>query len=345
MNLTSQIIDPTQHPGWDDLIPASRTCSFFHSSAWAKTLSESYGYKPLFFTIFHKKRLVSLIPIMEVRSILTGRRGVSLPFSDYCGPIIHEKGHFENILDDIIQYGTQKKWKYVELRGGNESLDTVSPASWFYGHTLDLGRDADTIFRGFKGSTRRNIRKAIKENIQVHISHSLDSVREFHRLNAITRKHHGLPPQPFFFFKNVHKHIISRGKGLVVLASFEGRNIAGAVYFHFGGKAIYKYGASERKYQNKRPNNRVMWEAVRWYAEKGFESFSFGRTEPENDGLLQFKRGWGTKETVLRYYKYNFREASYVVDHSKTESFSPIFKRMPAPLLNLLGSVLYRHVG
>jgi len=345
MRITLQIVDPTKYPGWDELILASRTYFFFHSSAWAKVLSDSYGYRPLFFTLFQDERLLSLIPVMEIKSILTGRRGVSLPFSDYCVPIIHEKGHFENILNDIIKYGTKRRWKYVELRGGNEFLDTISPAKWFYRHTLDLGRDADIIFRSFKGSTRRNIRKAVNENVQAHISHSLDSVREFYRLNAITRKHHGLPPQPFSFFKNVHKHIIFKKKGLVVLASFKGRTIAGAVYFHFGRRAIYKYGASERKYQNKRPNNRVMWEAIRWYAEKGFEDFSFGRTEPENDGLLQFKRGWGPRETVLRYYKYDLREASYVVDHSKPSTFSPIFRRMPVPLLNMLGSLLYRHVG
>lgn len=345
METTPQIVDPTRYPGWDDLILSSGKYSFFHSSAWAKVLSESYGYRPLFFTLFHHDRLLSLIPVMEVRSILTGRRGVSLPFSDDCEPILHNKEHFETLLNDIIQYGDKRGWKTVELRGGDEFLDGISPAKWFYGHTLDLGRDPDIIFRSFKGSTRRNIKKAVKENVPVYISHSLDSVREFYRLNTLTRKDHGIPPQPFSFFKNVHKYIISKKKGFVVLALFEGKNIAGAVYFHFGRRAIYKYGASSREYQNKRPNNRVMWEAIRWYAEKGFESFSFGRTGPENKGLLQFKQGWGAIETVLRNYKYDLRKGSYVVDHSKIESLSPIIRRMPVPLLNMVGSLLYRHVG
>ena len=345
MRITPQIVDPTKYPKWDNLILSLEDYSFFHSSAWAKVLSVSYRYSPLFFTLFHHDRLLGLIPLMEVRSILTGRRGVSLPFSDDCEPIIDEKKHFETIMNEIIQYGTKRRWKYIELRGGNEFLDTIASSAQFYGHTLDLGRDPDTIFRAFKSSTRRNIKKAMKENVQVHISHSLDSVREFYRLNSITRKHHGLPPQPFLFFKNVHKHIISKEKGLVVLASFEGRNIAGAVYFHFGRRAIDKYGASERSYQKKRPNNLVMWEAIKWYGEKGFESFSFGRTEPENNGLLQFKRGWCTREEAVSYYKYDLRERSFVVDHSNIEKFSHIFRKMPVPLLNLFGSMLYRHVG
>lgn len=345
MDLIPQIVDPSKYPDWDELILASRTYSFFHSSAWAESLSESYVYKPLFFTIFHGKRLLSLIPVMEVKSILTGRRGVSLPFSDYCMPIIDKKGHFKNILDAIIKYGSERRWKYVELRGGDEFLGSISPASWFYAHTLNLKRDSDTIFRSFKGSTRRNIKKAVKENVKVHFSYSLDSMREFYRLNAITRKHHGLPSQPFLFFKNVHKHIISKGKGVVVLASFDGKFIAGAVYFHFGKKVVYKYGASERSWQNKRPNNLVMWETIKWYSEKGFESFSFGRTEPENNGLLQFKRGWGTKEEIVRYYKYSLKERTFIQEHAKIDRFSHIFKKMPIPLLNLLGSLLYRHVG
>ena len=282
---------------------------------------------------------------MVVKSVLTGRRGVSLPFSDYCEPITNKKEHFENVLNAIIQYGTERRWKYVELRGGDEFLGTVVPSAQFFSHTLDLEQNPDTPFSNFKGNTKRNIRKSIKENVQVNISHSLDSVREFYKLNAITRKHHGLPQQPFFFFKNVHKHIIAKEKGVIVLASFEGSNIAGAVYFNFGRKAIYKYGASKRSYQNKRPNNLIMWEAIKWYSEKGFKSFSFGRTAPENKGLLQFKRGWGTQEEAMSYYKYNFKKGSFTVDHSKIERFSPILKKLPIPILNLFGSVLYKHMG
>ncbi|MBW2048191.1 MAG: GNAT family N-acetyltransferase [Deltaproteobacteria bacterium] len=345
MKITSQIVDPTRYPGWDELILLNPEYSFFHSSAWAKTLSESYAYIPVFFTIFQNKAPVSIIPLMEVKSILTGRRGVSLPFSDYCPPIIREKGHFEIVLDDMVKYGTKNGWKYLELRGGHEFLGNFSPANRFYRHVLDLERDSDTIFHAFKGSTRRNIRKALKENLRVSISHSLTSVMEFYRLNSITRKDHGLPPQPRSFFENVHNYIISKGKGIVVLASFRGRNIAGAIFFHFGRRAIYKYGASERAFQSKRPNNLVMWEAIKWYSERGFESISFGRTEPENTGLLQFKRAWGTREEVLRYYRYDFRARSFVVNIPQTQAFAPIFRRMPIPLLNLLGSFLYRHVG
>ena len=156
---------------------------------------------------------------------------------------------------------------------------------------------------------------------------------------------HGLPPQPFYFFKDIYKHILSLKKGFVVLAVFNERPVAGAVYFHIGGKAIFKYGASDRNYQHLRPNNLVMWEAIKWYARNGFKHFSFGRTEPENTGLLQFKQGWGPREEIINYYKYSLEKDSFVKDHFRGRTSYIFFKKLPSPLLNLIGFLFYRHVG
>jgi len=63
-----------------------------------------------------------------------------------------------------------------------------------------------------------------------------------------------------WIIKNIFDHVISRDHGDVVLASFNEKVIAGAVYFDFGEKAIFKYGASDRAYHHLRPNNLIMWE-------------------------------------------------------------------------------------
>jgi hypothetical protein len=70
--MTLQIINPITYPGWDDLLLSTPDCSFFHSSAWARVLAESYSYTPKYFTMMDDGRLVALIPVMEVNSFLTG---------------------------------------------------------------------------------------------------------------------------------------------------------------------------------------------------------------------------------------------------------------------------------
>ena len=85
-NLHLQIINPLEYPGWDELLLGTDGYSLFHSSSWARVLHESYRYKPLYFTCIENGKLSALIPMMEVISFLTGRRGVSLPFTDCCQP-------------------------------------------------------------------------------------------------------------------------------------------------------------------------------------------------------------------------------------------------------------------
>ena len=123
------------------------------------------------------------------------------------------------------------------------------------------------------------------------------------------------------------------------------RAVAAAVYFHFGSEAVYKYGASDRNYQHLRPNNLVMWQAIKWCCRNGFKRFSFGRTEPEKQGLLQFKRGWGTKEDKIKYYRYDLKSGCFVTKASGPKTSYHLFRHMPPPLLRLTGNFLYRHMG
>lgn len=121
-----QIFDPTKYAGWDDLLIATPGYSFFHSSAWAKVLKDSYGYTPLYFAAIENGQFSALVPVMEVNSFLTGKRGVSLPFTDYCEPIINGRIEFVELFNNIIAYGKKRGWKYLELRGGEKFLSPQS---------------------------------------------------------------------------------------------------------------------------------------------------------------------------------------------------------------------------
>jgi len=327
------------------MLLASGDESFFHTSAWARVLVESYNYKPIYFTQILDGQLSALFPFMEVNSILTGKRGVSLPFTDFCDPVANDADTFRQAIEQIMSYGRNAGWKYIDLNGGREHLKDETPSLTHYTHDLNINRDGKEIFDGLKDNTRRNIKKAIKEGVEVQLINSFESIKEFYRLNCITRKRHGLPPQPFRFFKNIYEHVVSKKKGFVSLALISKKVIAANVYFHFGRKAIYKYGASDMTYSNLRPNNLVMWEAIRWYLNNGFTNFSFGITEPENEGLLQFKRSWGANEDITNYYKYDLRKEAFVKDEFRGRTSYSVFKNMPSSLLNLTGSLLYRHFG
>ena len=168
----------------------------------------------------------------------------------------------------------------------------------------------------------------------------------FYRLHVETRKRQGVPVQNRLFFDNIHAHAISRGLGMIVLARYRGRVIAGGLYVHFGRSALYKFGASLEEYSAVRPSNLVMWEAIQRYGKMGIGTLSLGRTEIDNLGLVQYKNGWGCKPRTLRYFSWNSEEYQQRTWWKMAASFSrPILRKMPSPLLRVIGRVLYPHVG
>ena len=343
--MTLNPINPCTYPNWNDLLRTHPDATFFHTSNWAKVLCDSYRYQPVYFTSINNDKLSALIPVMEINSLFTGKRGASLPFTDQCEPLLNRSNRFHPFLEKIYQHGKKAGWKSVEFRGGQSHMgDNISYASYFI-HTLNLSKDHQEIFSNFRDSTKRNIKKAAKSGVEIDIGTSLESLKAFYWLNCITRKRHGLPPQPFSFFKSLYQHVFSKKKGIVVLASFQEKAIAGGIYFHFNDKAIYKYGASDPAWQRFRPNNRVMWEAIKYYNKKGFMTLNLGRTETDNTGLLQFKRGWGGAEKIISYFRYDLKKNTYVKAPNSADSFHRLFKSLPLPILRLTGILLYRHVG
>lgn len=340
-----QIINPITYPQWDELIIQTKNYSFFHTSAWAQVLNESYGYTPLYFTLIENDHLRVAIPIMEVKSFLTGKRGVSLPFTDYCEPIITNYNP-EDLFNYLIDYGTKHDWDSIETRGWNLNAENNSYASPCYVHSLSLTPDEEKLLSSFRDSTQRNIKKAVNEGVTVSIDTSYKAIKDFYRLNCITRKAHGLPPQPFRFFDKIFSCIIAENHGVVIRAHYNKKCIAAATFFHISKKAIYKYGASDKTALNTRANNLIMWEAIKRYCKKGFTDFSFGITEPDNDGLIQFKNGWTKNTRTISRRKYSIKKKRYMTYRSHVKGFHNIvFNKLPIPLSKSIGAFFYKHIG
>ena len=346
MSYRLQIMNPMENHKWDSMVLASEDYSVFNSSAWMRVLHEAYRYKPYVLSVFDGDRPVVMWPVMQINSFLTGRRGVSLPFSDYCDPILSPDGANSEALNVILTYAAEAKWKYFEFRGGSSVFPEAEGSSSYGGHVLSLNGNADALFKSFRDSNRRNIKKAEKSGIRVEESDSLDFLEKFYGLHCVTRKYHGLPPQPFDFFRKLHSHVIAKNQGRIFLAFHDGRAVAGDICLHFGTRATYKYGASDRRFQNLRASNLLMWEIIRYYASRGFEALDFGRTTPDNKGLMQFKNGWGCRQYTISYYRYDVAKRCFL--HSKATGsgrMNAVLKHAPIPLLRGLGTMLYRHMA
>ncbi|MDB6172533.1 MAG: hypothetical protein JWL59_1844 [Chthoniobacteraceae bacterium] len=337
------LIDPLTGGDWDRSLLKYPNHGFFHTSAWAKVLHRTYGHRPVYFRCFRGPKPVALLPLMEVRSPLTGARGVCLPFSDGCAPLVSEETDFESVVDLLAKTGRERDWKYFEIRGG--SFNTAPASQIFYGHQLDLRPENKTLLASFSAATRRAISKAQRSGLTVQILRTRAAVLAYYQLHIRTRRQFGIPPQSLAFFLHIYEEIIKPGLGFIVLIQKGTQSVASAVFFQAGKNAIYKFGASDRCFQELRGNNLAMWEAIRFLRQNGAETVDFGRTSPENDGLRRFKLGWGSVEETIKYHKFNIATGDWAhgKDHAST-FHQAFFRRLPLRVNRLLGALLYQHL-
>ena len=160
-SLQMRICDPVRNPGWDHVVALHRDAGCFHTSAWAKVLHQTYNHQPFYLQFSRGRRLAALVPLMEVRSPFTGRRGVCLPFSDACEPLIFDPEVVGSIRDRLVRFAQERRWKHLEIRGGKSFQLAPSAATKFYGHIHSIcAAAAENLAARFASPVRRAIRKA-----------------------------------------------------------------------------------------------------------------------------------------------------------------------------------------
>jgi hypothetical protein len=342
-SIHAEVIDPLTGPAWDSLVATRLNHTIFHRSAWARVLAETYGHQPHYLQIHLDESETALVPLMEVDSRLTGRRGVSLPFSDFAGPLSTPSAQ-AGINDALLEAASARNWKHIEIRGNFLPHPGTPVFRSYDAHQLDLKPGLSAIADRLPPATRRAIQKAERSNLTVTTAHSEEALANFYHLHGLTRRRHGLPPQPWRFFQSIRHHLITPQLGEIVIAHLSGKPVAGAIFLHSGTMAVYKFGASETSCWPLRPNHLVMWHAIQSLIERKFQSLHFGRTSSDDAGLARFKRSWGCSHDPLPYYRPGMKSGGFVSRLLHINRRPLFFSRMPLPLNRLAGRLIYPHL-
>lgn len=345
--LQIKILNPKDISGWNEEIQSLNNYSFFHSVEWSQVLSQTYYYKPVYFCNFNSDKICAVIPAMEIRSKLTGNRLVSLPFSDFCEPLYNSIEESELLKETIFNYCNANDLRFMEFRTSETKFPfETENFRTDLRHIIDISVDETILYQEFSDNTKRNIKSALKENIRIEKDNSLEALNLFYQLQCITRKRHGLPPQPKSFFQKIFEHIISKNKGDLLFAKLDNKTLAGLMFFKIGSKVLYKFGASLLENLPKGANHLLMWEGIMLYQKSGFKEFDFGRTETNHEGLRRFKLGFGADERIIYTTRYDIKSKTFLpVETNTTGIHNKILHHTPIWLLKLIGESFYKYIG
>lgn len=332
-------------PRWMDFITACPDANIFHHPAWMEMMSSCYGYEPHIIAITDENGNVRAgLPFMDVNSPLTGKRRVSLPFSDYCNVLHLDDASHRELACHLIRMFNDDHLKRMEIRWRLPEHEQIQQAAGFVLHTIRLDPNPGLLAKKFKRTHLQNIHTAEERGVKVEFGKEKRHLRAFYAMQLETRKRHGVPAQPWRYFENLWCYIIDKGMGIVALAKKDDEVIAGMVYLGWGKSLIAKYAASREDRFNLRPNNLLFWEGICWGCRNGFSVFDMGRTEIQNTGLRNFKSRWGAVEEPL-YYSILSRKPIQQSNGGIERIMHSIIQNSPLWVCRLSGELLYRHVG
>jgi CelD/BcsL family acetyltransferase involved in cellulose biosynthesis len=353
--LTSSLyqVSPLSDPRWPEFLANHPRSSVFHSRPWLEALRRTYGYEPVAYTTQGPGRdLQNAAVFCRIESRLTGRRLVSLPFSDHCDFLIKDSKELPVFLDGLEQKTRQERWRYIEIRPLQEfrpSNSFAHPSASYSFHHIDLTPDLETLLANcHKSSTQRKIQRANREGLRYEEGVSKSHLDDFYKLLVTTRRRHSLPPQPKSWFLNL---IDCFGDDLKIrLAIRHGRAVAGMLTIRCKDTLIYKNGGSDSRFHNLGAMHMLYWESIRDAKAMGLRKFDLGRTDADQAGLIKFKSRWGAQQSAIKYWRFSAeRRSPHIFDQSgngwKMRVLRRIFSLAPTSLLPKVGNLLYRHAG
>ncbi len=344
-------INPLADPRWPGFVEQHPRSSVFHSREWLEALRRTYGYEPIAFTTSSLSQdLANALLFCRIRSWLTGRRLVSLPFSDHCEPLVQNNEELNALITAGWHEMESGKWRYVEIRPveGPHDVRCLEKSSTFCFHRLDLRSNIDEIFRKFhKDCIQRKIRRAAREALIYEKGRSERLLTGFYKLQVLTRQRQHMPPQPLSWYKNL---IECMGDRLTIhVASKDGKPVAGILTLRHKNTMTYKYGASDRRYSRLGGMQLVLWKAIEEAKGEGLSDLDMGRSDWQHRGVIDFKRRWGSTQSDLTYFRHyspgRRRWASPWVGMMAERVAGYAIAIAPPGFLTSMTRILYRHIG
>lgn len=178
---------------------------------------------------------------------------------------------------------------------------------------VDLTWTEEEIWmRSLSSDARRQTKQGQKAGVRVRRAESPDDVRAFYGLYTGTMERRQALGRYFFpleyfmaFFETMPAN------AFFLLAEFEGRPVAGGLYFQDRTEVYWHLSAADREFGHVRPVNVYLFESIRQALGKGRKRMILGGGYASDDGVFRFKANFSPLRARFCTYRRIHDPAAY----------------------------------
>ena len=336
---------------WEEFADQHPQASAFHTPGWCEVLQENFGYRSHHLVAIDDRGLCGVMPLLSVRSPVTGTRLLSTPFATYGGPLGASDEATAALVASSRAKATALRVGHLELRfsaGPAEppGAEGMLQKTLYYGFRKPIPGSADELLASIPQKSRRMVRKAIKAGLVGKAFVWPQARRQLDRawsLIALSMRNLGSPSYPRGFLRRLLSRnpdrwflwaIFNRQEMVSVALTARHR---GVLYPHIQGAlpAYRKVGS----------NNFMIYSLMLHGAHSGHVRFDFSRSKVDT-GPYHFKRHFGFEPELLRYRYHLVRDRelpNVSPNNPRYELAIKCWRQLPLGFTKRVGPLLVGH--
>jgi FemAB-related protein (PEP-CTERM system-associated) len=328
---------------WDAFVRRAPGGTFFHLIGWKEVLEAAFGLTSCYLLARRGAVLVGTLPLFELRSPLSGRCMLSVPFAVEGGVCGADEEARTALAEAACALARDNRARYLELRDGVVGAGFQVREGVYYRFRRQLAETDEENFAAIRRKQRRMVRVGQQSGLVARVSN--DDLAVFYDLYARSVRHLGTP----VFAQRYFRLLIERFRDECCLLTVRhGDQPAAAVLsFFFNDTVLPYYAGSRQELFRYAVNDFMYWELMRHARERGARMFDFGRSKKDT-GAYDFKCHWGFEPEPLRYRVYT-PDGTPLRGHTTSDGhvqmLRSIWQRLPLGVTKFIGPHVVRHYG
>jgi CelD/BcsL family acetyltransferase involved in cellulose biosynthesis len=319
MSLTLERVDPDRRQ-WE-LMDALPDREIFQTREWVAFIAATKRAEPVVAAVLDDGAPVGYFTGLVARRYGVPVLGSPLPgwTTTYMGFNLRRDVSRREAVDALLRFAFKSLGcVHVELRDPAVDVEDVAglrvevnPKTTF---EVDLEQDEEALFAGMTSACRRCIRKAEKEGVTVEEADDLGFADDYYaQLRDVFAKQALVPSYGVERVRELIETVHPSGRLLLLRARApDGKCIATGIFPAMNRAMYFWGGASWRSDQVLRPNEAIMWYAMRYWRRRGIAVCDLG-------GGADYKRKYGPSEVARPFFrKSRFRAVSRARNLTKT---------------------------
>ena len=348
-----EVINPTEDARYDNFVREHPASTIYHHSAWKLLIESTFkSVSPYYLASYDKYgNMNGMLPGFISNKAFSNKKYISLPLATHCDPLFYSDDVYQKCIQYLLQNGIHNDVDLIELYCLNQKQllkdERFVEYGYYLTHILKLQKNIHHILMSFqRDSIRRYVKKVMNSGLILEYGRNLSDVKIFYRLLTLNRKKNGFPPLPYCFFKIMWEIFYPKNLIALLLVKNESQYIAGALLLKYKDHIYNEYSASDQNYLRIHPNHFLYWKSIEYAHQSGYSYYHFGRSSVDNEGLVAFKRKWGTEERQLYYYYYPHVHSLSAESREslKFKLMKLLCRRMPIKVLQRIGDFAYQYI-